>query len=109
MCGKIRGVEGDSWLAVRIETKYFCGRAARGVERALGIEVQGPQIRSIRIREQSELGSEFEAAVAAHRDAMSGALEELFVSRLAPAAGVLGERRGEAKEAKEVNEVKDSE
>src|SRR5207253_11315667 len=92
-----------------IEAKYFCRRAARRIERAFGVEPDGPKIRSIRVSEQAEFRSEFEAAIAAHRHTMRGAFEEFIISGLAPAASMLGEGGGEAQEAKEVQEVKDSE
>ncbi len=91
--GEVRGVEDDGGFAVRIEAKYFRGRAARGVERAFGIDADGPQIRGIRVGEQREFWRELEAAIASHCHATGGALEELFVSGLAPAAGVLGKKR----------------
>src|SRR5216683_5333637 len=109
LCGEVRGIEDHGRLAVRIEAKYFRRRAARSVKRALGIEADGPKIGGIRIGQQSEFRRELKSAIAAHGHAMRGAFEEFFVSGLAPAASVLGEGRGEAKEVEEVNEVKDSE
>src|SRR5713101_5651887 len=104
-----RSVESKTTAGLPFESKYFRRRAARSVKRALGIEADGPKIGGIRIGQQSEFRRELKSAIAAHGHAMRGAFEEFFVSGLAPAASVLGEGRGEAKEVEEVNEVKDSE
>ena len=103
--GKVSGIEEDSRFAVRIEAKYFRRRPSGSVERALGIKADGPKIGSIRVGKQGDFRREFEAAVAAHRHAMGGAFEEIFVGGLAPAAGVLGEGGREAEDGKEVEDT----
>src|SRR6266403_2105593 len=87
------GIEENGLLSrSRDPVNLAVGRSA-DIKSAFGIEADGPKIGSIRVGEQGEFGSEFEAAVAAHRDAMRGAFEEFIVSGLAPAAGVLGKNR----------------
>src|SRR4029077_14373415 len=44
---EVCGIENHTGFAIRIEAEYLCGRAAGGVECALGIKPDGPQIGSV--------------------------------------------------------------
>ena len=100
---QIGGLEnGRGLAAVAIEAKNFRGRAACGVERALGVDSQGPEIRGISVGNQREPWRELESAVAANGDAVGTAFQEVIVGSLAPGAGVLGaeRRRNEGNDVK---------
>ena len=86
-----RGKNGRS-LAGGIEAKHFGGSATSGVENALRIHAQGPEIGSVGVGNQGKFWGEFEAAVTADGYAVGGAFDELVIGSLAPAAGVLGTR-----------------
>src|SRR5207244_12643125 len=84
------GRSGEAWA---IEAKNFRGRTAGCVQRAFGVDAEGPEIRSVRIGDQTEFGSEFEAAITADSHAAWSAFEEIFIRGLAPGTGVLGLKR----------------
>ena len=96
--GKFGGFEnGDGLhtcggLARGVETKYFCRRTAGAVEDAFRVGVQRPEVGSVGIRQQREFRSQFEAAVAANRDTVSGAFQKFVVGGDAPVASVLRAR-----------------
>src|SRR5262249_46374891 len=102
---EIGGFERHTGLAVRIEAKHLCGRAACSVKHAFGIDSGRPEVGGVGVREELKTGREFEAAVAANGDTSGRALQKIIVGGEAPVASVFcakGERKS-SKEAKRQN------
>src|SRR3984893_4123184 len=74
LCGKIRRFKDRGGLSHSIEAENFCGRTSGGVKHAFRVGAQRPQVGCISIRDQGELWSQLEAAIAAHCYAMGGTL-----------------------------------
>ena len=102
--GEVRGIENNRRLGVRIEAKDLRLGTACSIQNAFRIKPHGEKVRSVGIGKQGEFRRQFEAAVTAHGNPMSCALEQIFIRGLTPAARVLCEKWRRGNEVKKYGE-----